>query len=251
MKKQEKTRLFPLFQRLFLVAIFLLPYHLQAQSSHSLKTNICQAQTGDYAVFSKGQQRFFLLVKSAEANHAWIEMTEFAHLSQQERTLAKDTPWKTLIHKLTSPRKVFLIYLSSSTVNIFCVNSKTGALDLLQKDDTMPFIATLLQLSLNHAPSHLVKTQGKNQDPWSPRVSLEGRASSVKVPTQAWHATWPHDTSILSGKNVLMYFTASEISVFPVWASIDTPKGAIVLRAIDVGHEATSPYFYSLPKPQE
>ncbi|EPP31426.1 hypothetical protein CPC197_0825B, partial [Chlamydia psittaci C1/97] len=30
--------------------------------------------------------------------------------------------------------------------------------------------------------------------------------------------------------------------------SIETPKGPVVLRTIDVGHNAISPYSYSIPK---
>ncbi|WP_139415245.1 hypothetical protein [Chlamydia abortus] len=246
MKKQEKTRLFPLFQRLFILVIFLCPCSAFSQSPHSLKKNLFHAQAGDYAVFSKGGQKFFLFVKSISAETVWIEMTEFPHLSQQDRALLKNTPWKTVISHLYSPRRVFVISLSKRDLLIFSLNLKTQQLQQIQTDD-LPLFATLVQLSLNEAPVHLIKTQGKKNDPWSPRITLEGN-SSVNMPVQAWHAHWPKDSSILSEKNVLMYFTAPEISVFPLWTSIETPKGSVVLRTIDVGHHAISPYSYSIPK---
>ncbi|BAE81121.1 conserved hypothetical protein [Chlamydia felis Fe/C-56] len=249
MKKQEKTRLSSLFQRLFVLVIFLFPCSAFSEFSHSLKKNIFLAQTGDYAVFSKGSQKFFLFVKSASPESMWIEMTEFPHLSQQDRALIQNTPWKSLINKLLSPRRIFLISLTKQDICIFCLNPKTQELRRMQTND-LPMFVTLLQLSLNEAPAHLIKKQGNNQSPWSPKITIEGNGS-VKAPAQAWHAKWPKDSSVLSEKNVLMYFTAPEISVFPLWTSIETPKGTIVLRTIDVGHNAVSPYSYSLPNIKE
>ncbi|MEF9497510.1 hypothetical protein [Chlamydia sp. 04-14] len=249
MKKQEKIRLSPLFQRLFILVIFFYPCSGFAESPISVKQNIFRARAGDYAVFSKGVQKFFLFVKSVSSDTAWIEMTEFPHLSQQDRVLIQNTPWKNLINDLHSPRRVFLISLSTKDMHIFCLNPKTQQLRRLQSED-LPVFSTLLQLSLNEAPDHLIKRQGKNRDPWSPRITVEG-SYSLKTPAQAWCANWPKDSSVLSGKNVLMYFTACEISVFPLWTSIETPKGTVVLRAIDVGHEASSPYSYTLPEIKE
>ncbi|AAP05404.1 hypothetical protein [Chlamydia caviae] len=245
MKKQEKIRLSSLFQRLFILVLFLSPFPAFTEAPLSLKQNIFRARTGDYAVFSKGVQKFFLFVKSVSSDTVWIEMTEFPHLSQQDRALVQNKPWKSLIHELHSPRRVFLISLSKKDIDIFCLNPKTHQLRRLQPED-LPIFSTLLQLSLNEAPNHLIKRQGKNQDPWSPRITIEGNCS-LKTPAQAWHANWPKDSSVLSGKNVLMYFTACEISAFPLWTSIETPKGTVVLRTIDVGHDASSSYSYILP----
>ncbi|WP_375793157.1 hypothetical protein O1W69_03370 [Chlamydia sp. 12-01] len=249
MKKQEKIRLSPLFQRLFILVIFLCPFSALTEVPHSLKQNIFHARTGDYAVFSKGIQKFFLFVKSVSSDTVWIEMTEFPHLSQQDRTLIQNAQWKSLINDLHSPRRVFLISLSKEKMHIFCLNPKTQQLRRLQSED-LPIFSTLLQLSLNKAPDHLIKRQGKNQDPWSPRITVEGNRS-VKIPAQAWHANWPKDSSVLSEKNVLMYFTACEISAFPLWTSIETPKGTVILRTIDVGYDALSPYSYTLPDIKE
>lgn len=87
-------------------------------------------------------------------------MTEFPHLSQQDRTLLKNTPWKTLISSLHSPRRVFVISLSNQDLRIFSLNLKTQQLQQIHTDD-LPLFSTLVQLSLNEAPAHLIKTQGK------------------------------------------------------------------------------------------
>lgn len=246
MKRQEKTSSF-LWLCQFFLAIFLLPWQLAAHDITSLKRNIFLASTGDYAVFSKGSQRIFLLVKSISSDSVWIEVTDFPYLSPPERALAKETPWKDLIHTLKANKKVFLIYLSPHNTQVFSFHSKTQTWIPSNQNDTIPFLFTLLRLSLRNAPADVIKTQGKDHSIWSPRVSLDGKRPE-KIPTQAKHAFWPPDASLLSGRNILMYFTAPEVSVFPVWISIDTPKGAIIIRAIDIGHDATSSQTYTLPQ---
>ncbi|WP_038500571.1 hypothetical protein [Chlamydia avium] len=248
MKRQEKMLSLPFMFLFFLITFLFPPLELKAQDISSFKKNIFLARQGDYAVFSKGSQILFLLVKSTSNNAVWLEITEFSYLSPQERALVKDTPWKTLIHTLKADKKIFLIHLSHQDTAVFSFNPKTQAWIPSKQNGITPFLSTLLHLSLKNAPKHLIKTQGKGEDqiPWSPKVSLDGM-HPIKVPTQAKHALWPPDASVLSGKNILMYFTVSDISVFPIWISIDTPKGAIILRAIDIGHEATSPLMCPLP----
>lgn len=240
-------RSFPVLLQLFLIIFLSFPFGLKAQEIFSFKRNIFLARPGDYAVFSKGSQKIFLLVKSISPDAVWLEITEFTHLSPSERTLVKETPWKTLIHTLKSNKKISLIYLSHhQDTQVFNFNSKTCSWTPSHQNDLNPFLATLLHLSLRNAPTHLIKTQRKDQTPWSPKVSLNGMPS-MKIPTQAKHTFWPPDASILSGKSILMYFTVPDISVFPIWISIDTPKGEVIIRAIDVGHDATSPLTYSFP----
>ncbi|ANG65747.1 hypothetical protein M787_000170 [Chlamydia gallinacea 08-1274/3] len=246
MKRQEKMHPLPMLFQLFLIMFLSLPFGLKAQEISSFKKNIFLAHPGDYAVLSKGSQKIFLLVKSISPDAVWLEITEFPHLSPSERTLVKDTPWKTLIHTLKAHKKISLIYLSYQDTRVFSFNSKTHSWIPSNQNDLNPFLSTLLHLSLRNAPTHLIKTQGKDQTPWSPKVSLNGMPS-VKIPTQAKHTFWPPDTSALSGRSILMYFTVPDISVFPIWISIDTPKGEVIVRAIDVGHDATSPLTYSLP----
>lgn len=245
MKKQVKIPLFSWKKTLvFLQAIlFFTP---TAYSAQTLKENIFLAKEGDYAVLGQGKQKFFFLIRAAQPHAVWIEVKEFTHLSPREASLLKTTPWKQAIHELTSYKRNFLIYLSSQTTLYFRFHSKENTWYPLKADDTLPTIANLLQLPLNQVPQNLRKTEGKDLTPWSPRISLEGRPP-IKIPSQALSTSWPKDTSMLSGKEILMYLASPDISVFPLWIHIPTPTGSITFRTLEIGHNATSTNQHPLP----
>ncbi|WP_231881964.1 hypothetical protein [Candidatus Chlamydia sanziniae] len=222
-------------------------YSSQPMSTRTIKQNIFLAKPGDYTVLSRGTQRIFLLVKSMTPDAVWLEILDFPCLTYRDRTLTQKTSWKIAIHQLNSSSKIFVFLLHSQYIKMFALNMETHTLVPLTSFEEAPLFSKILQLSLLPAPKELIKIQGKNQTPWSPKVSIEG-TPQVSVATEMWHGLWPNDLSPLSGTDVLMYFTFPEISVFPLWASIQTPKGPVTLRTIDVGHEATSPYTYSYPQ---
>ncbi|WP_201457030.1 hypothetical protein [Chlamydia sp. 17-3921] len=242
MKKQGKTLL------VFLFLNFLFPYSgaLHTQEIHSIQQNIFLAKPGDYAVFSRGTQRIFVLVKSSSINSVWLEIIDFPSLLCSERNFLQETSWKSAIHHLKSPATVIVIFLSKEQLKAFSLCPKTKKLYPISNAQNIPLLIKIFKIPLTPAPKHLIK-MGKDHNPWSPKVTLE-ESSTASATTEALLGSWPKDLSILSEADILMYFTHPTISVFPLWASINTPKGPTVLRALSVGHEATSPYEYSLPE---
>ncbi|EPP35069.1 hypothetical protein CP10139811_0264 [Chlamydia ibidis] len=242
MKKQEKTLLSALFQRLFIIITVSLPCCAEASNFLTIKNQVFFAHTGDYVVFAKGSQRFFLAVKSVDNTGAWIELIEFPSLCYTDRCLLENGSWKLLVHQLTSHKKVFLIHLPKNEAHsVFSLDQESNVWNFTSPGAAPIFLNTLLSLELSPAPQQLIKTQGKDRRPWSPTVSVQGEKTS-NLSAQAWHALWPKGSSLLSDKNVLIYFTSTSISPFPLWISIETSKGHIIVRAIELGKDITSPY---------
>ncbi|WP_100933997.1 hypothetical protein [Candidatus Chlamydia corallus] len=246
MKKQGKI----LFLFLFLSFLFARPFSFlfasQINSLRTIQENIFLAKPGDYTVLSRGSQRTFILIKLMTSETVWMEIIHFPCIAYKERSSLEQASWKTLIHQLKSPSKVFVVSVSSQGSRCFSLNTEKKKLEPLLNSDAVPFLFRIFDLPLAPAPRNLIKSKEKGATPWSPKVSFEG-APLTPVSTNAWHGLWPKDRSPLSETGILMYFTEPNISVFPLWVSIDTPKGTSVVRAVDIGHGATSPYLYSLP----
>ncbi|SPN73277.1 hypothetical protein C10C_0091 [Chlamydia serpentis] len=246
MKKQGKI----LFLTLSLSFFFCIPFSSfcasKITSSQIIQENIFLAQSGDYTVLSKGSQRAFILIKSTSPKVVWLEIIHFPCIIYKERALIEKVSWKTAVHELKSPSKVFVVSLSSDGTHLFSLNTRTQNLEPIVSSNEVPFFSQIFKLRLSPAPLHLIKVEGKGNKSWFPKVSFEG-APPIPVPADAWHGFWPKDGGSLSETSILMYFATPNISPFPLWANIETPKGNTIIRALDVGHGATSPYLYSIP----
>ncbi|CRI74675.1 Uncharacterised protein [Chlamydia trachomatis] len=64
----------------------------------------------------------------------------------------------------------------------------------------------------------------------------------ITLPSSAWISVWPKDSSPLSEKNILIYFSNNERLAFPLWTSIETPTGTVIIKTIEMGHQAASSY---------
>lgn len=245
MKKQAKTRLFTLLRAASFFSVFFFHTYLQADSL-TIQNNIFLSQPGDYVTLSKGNKKVFLFIKDVSESRVLIEMSEFASLSQKDKALSKNIPWKDLIHQLHSPRKLFLISLTRNNATAFFLETKTQKWKQLNTEAELPLVVKLLQLPLKPVPPHLLKKSGKDKTLWQPKVVIEGSPTQTQS-IYAKLATWPQDVSALSGKKILMYFADHNVSVFPLWISIDTPTGPVIVHAIDTGHNANSPYHYEAP----
>lgn len=241
MKKQEKMH--P--QNLLKVFIFFLAFFISYPSAEahsplqsSIQEKILTARPGDYAVLSRGSQKFFFLIRQSSSEATWVEMSEFASLTQQEKKLVEQSSWKNAFHQLQSSKKVYLLRISKNPLMIFVL--KNAQWMPLSEKDPLPFFVKILRLPLSPAPSHLIKYKGKERTPWSPRTSLNGEP--ITLPSSAWISVWPKDSSPLSEKNILIYFSNNERLAFPLWTSIDTPTGTVIIKTIEMGHQAASSY---------
>nr|CRI42239.1 Uncharacterized protein BN1224_DC9_AO_00030 [Chlamydia pneumoniae] len=246
MKKQGKTLFLFLFLSFLFSTAFSGLFASQTSSLRTIQENIFLAKTGDYTVLSRGSQRTFVLVKSTTPKTVWIEIIHFPCIAYKERPSLEQASWKTVIHQLESPSQVFVVSLSSEGSQFFSLNTRTKSLEPVGKSTTVPAFLQIFDLPLSPAPANVIKTKGKENKPWSPKVSFEG-APLTSISVNAWQGLWPKDRGPLSETGILMYFTQPDISVFPLWVSIETPKGTSIVRAVDIGHGATSPYVYSLP----
>ncbi|MBQ8498456.1 hypothetical protein [Chlamydia sp.] len=240
MKKQEKIHLRELLQYLLFFFAFLPMPRAEAHSfpPPSIQKKILSSHPGDYAVLSRGVQKIFLLIRQKSPEATWVEISEFPSLMQQEKALTEQLSWKKAFQQLRSQKRVYLLRISKHSHTIFVL--KNAQWTALQNKDSLPVFVKILQLPLTPAPLHLIKYKGKERTPWYPKTSLNGE--SVIIPSSAWVSVWPEDSFLLSGKHILMYFSNDESLPFPLWTSIDTPKGAIIFKTIEIGHQATSPH---------
>lgn len=241
MKKQEKMHprnLLKLF--IFFFAFFVFLPFAEARSLHhsSMQEKILNSCSGDYAIFSRGSQKIFFLVRENSPETTWVEITEFSNLTQQEKKMIEQQSWKQAFHQLQSPRKVYLLRISRDSLSIFVLKNTHWV--SFQRKDPLPFFVKILRLPLSPAPNHLIKYKGKERTPWSPKTSFDG--NPVILPSRAWISIWPKDSSPLSEKNILMYFSDEENLAFPLWTSIDTPTGTVIIKTLELGHQASSPY---------
>lgn len=244
MKKQEKTPLTRLFQLLVFIAILFPFCPLLASPLKTIRDDAFASKPGDYAVFSRGSKKIFLLVRSVSSQQVCIEIIEFASLSQKERALLQNASWKQLIHQLQSPRRIFFISLARDRLAVYCWNPSKDEWRRLEQISDHPFFVKLLQLPLSPVPQGLLRTSGRGI--WSPQAVIEGSPKQKK--TIPLLATWPKDASLLSERKIVMYFADPHVSIFPLWTSIETPTGPVIVKTIDTGHNALSPHSYALPE---
>lgn len=241
MKKQEKMHsefLLKVFIFFFAFFFFLPPAEAHSPRHLSVQDKILTSCSGDYAILSRGSQKFFFLVRHNSPEATWIEISEFSCLTQQDKKLIEQSSWKETFHQLRSPKSVYLLQIARNNFSIFVL--KKNEWTHSQEKDSLPFFIKMLRLPLSPAPAHLIKYNGKTHTPWSPRTSFGGE--NITLPSSAWVAVWPKDSSSLSGKNILMYFSDDTRLTFPLWTSIDTPTGPVIIKTIELGHQASSPH---------
>lgn len=199
-----------------------------------------KAEQGDYAVFSQGSKKIFVLVRKTDPQNIWLEISEFVSLTFQDKRILDRGSWKSVLHQLSSPRQISLTRFSlQQQSQIYIWNSKTSLWNKASATQVSRLLA-LLHLPLTEAPKNKIKLDS-NHRPWKPRLFVEGKPTSYQT-SKVYISTWPKDGSALEGNEVLLYCTTPEVSAFPLWISIDTPTGCMILKNIEMGHHATSTF---------
>lgn len=210
-----------------------------ADNTISLQERLFHGHKDDYAVFAQGTKRFFTSIREVSADSLWLEITEFAFLNYQDKKLIEQqSSWKNLLPQLTSSRETFIAKISEQDSCLFALDPKTNTWKPSSLEEA-PKLFKLLKISLYSAPESKLKMDNNNE-PWRPKVSLEGKTTPYQT-MSVYTSTWPQDGSLLSGNCILIYFTSPTLSAFPIWTAIETFKGPVIIRTIDVGHQVTSP----------
>lgn len=239
-----------LLLQIFTINCLACPYTTQQQvdnSKETLQNQLFRGQKNDYAVFAQASKRFFTSIREISSDTLWLEITEFPFLNYQDRQLLEQqSSWKNVIHQLTSKRETFIVKISKQESCLFVLDPKTNRLHPISIK-AAPKLLKLLNVTLHAAPASKLKMNNDNK-PWRPQISLEGQITPYQT-IKMYSSTWPQDGSLLSGNCILIYFTSQNISVFPIWTSIETIKGPMIIKTIDVGHHA--PLNRALPSLEE
>lgn len=231
---------------LFLIFVILFTDQapLQAEDLTTVQEHLFHGKKNDYSVFAQGSKRIFVLIREISSNTVWLEFTEIPFLNYQDKKLLEQNPsWKHTIHQLTSPQETFLVKISKQEAfKLFLLDPKTKQWSPVTIDQA-PKLLHLLNIPLTAASPTQLKKYNNNQL-WRPKLSCEGENFSYQT-INAYSTAWPQDGSFLAGNCILVYFTSANISALPIWVSIDTFKGPVIIRTIDVGHQAIS----SIPLP--
>lgn len=240
MKKQGKNIYF-----LLLLAVMVYSDHpgyghsndhtLQETDSFQLQQHLKYLKTGDYAVFSQGSKKTFIMVKHASPENIFLEEISYACLLPQDR-IEPGTSWKEHILTISStPENISLFHIHRNGIDTYSFHPRKSMLKPSCHDSPT---ASLLTTSFIPLEKHLLPRNKTSSLPWSPKVTVEGNAR--EIPAQAFRG-------MISKYPVLIYFIDPSISIFPIWMSIQSPTGNTVIHTIDVGSGATSPYQYDLP----
>lgn len=142
MKKQEKMHseiLLKLFIFFFAFFFFLPPAEAHSPRRLSVQDKILTSCSGDYAILSRGSQKFFFLVRHNSPEATWIEISEFSCLTQQDKKLIEQLSWKEAFHQLRSPKSVYLLQISKNNFSIFVLKKTSGRIP--RKKILYPFLS--------------------------------------------------------------------------------------------------------------
>lgn len=115
-------------------------------------------------------------------------------------------------------------------------------------------LATLLQLPLNQvAPKNRRRIGPPPQDGeadfrklWNPKLTFEGKTLDHSQ-CDVFETTWPSDGSELDGRQVTLYFDASNKISFPCWIDVETSHITGHFHVVDSGKNLSSP-FRTIPR---
>ncbi|WP_213357592.1 hypothetical protein [Chlamydiifrater phoenicopteri] len=208
----------------FLTLLFtcFLSFPVSAEFSRQvLKEQLLTGSSGDYIVLAKGRSFSFLSLQKTLSKKIFIEEVFFPHLPQgSQQELFNLSSKDALLQKYPGTKT----HLTLSEENLFSLEDPKADINMLC------FLNTLLHLPFSPSPSSSKKTQETSFLP----LTIDGERSP-KVPVRVFESFWPEDHSPLSGRKILIYLTDPTISPFPARVVIESPRGRITIRSINLG----------------
>jgi hypothetical protein len=206
----------------------------------SLKDKIIKGNPGDYVVTEQMGTYTVLLIRSLTDRHLLLEEIDVPTLNYDPQT----STWKDWISQEAPGHTAWVSYLIDLDQNKLLESYSYSRGAWLYAEDPNNFLARLMTLSLEKTPLDKRKRIGPppNGDEdhralWMPSVVFEGKKID-KSPVTAWTTKWPHDSSIISGCEIEVYFSGF---AFPYWIEIKSPHYRASIRTLDSGRQMSSP----------
>jgi hypothetical protein len=210
-------------------------------NAFSLKDKMVNGLPGDYVVTEQGGTSSVLLIRALTPTHLILEEIDVPSLSRK----SSDGSWKEWIAQEAPGHTAWITYIVDleSCQLQECYSHSQGV--WLPARDPQHFLPRLLSLSLQKTPQDSRKRIGAppesgqedRRSVWNPPVVVEGQKLD-KAAITAWKTKWPSDNSLIADCEIELYFSAQP---FPVWIEIKSPHYKASLRAVDSGHNMTSP----------
>lgn len=210
-----------------------------------LQEKFSESASGDFVVTAQEGHYSLLLIRSISPQRLYLEEVSvpLGHID------LKKIDWKGWVEGKAPGHTSWTLYeidrSSGKLVECFSY-SKNGWLYL---DESEQFLTRLLFLPLERVPEEQRKKIGPQplqgetdrRATWNPPLVVEGK--KISKPTfEVMKAKWPEDSSRLSLCTVELYFSKEDLSLaFPYWIEIQSPHYAFKVRAIDSGHNLSSP----------
>lgn len=220
---------------------------LMTGHAEDLKSNLQQAEIGDYIVIAQGKTLtlFHIFAKSGKK------------LTVEEVTIAEPIAckyvksWKDWITSNAPHNTSWVLYqidLDQGTLENYYSFTKQGYFIVPQAEN---FLQTLLHLKLEPIPDANRRKAGMkpkaspvdNRPLWQPKMVVEGRVID-DVAFNAYETEWPKDGSPISGKAIEIYIPKEHgtyPAYFPYWLQVKGVFGPARVRIIDSGKNMISP----------
>jgi hypothetical protein len=217
--------------------------------SFTLADQLKKAEKGDYIVTEQDKTISVLLIRSNGKESLLLE-----EISAPCSNIDKTTSWKEWVQEGAPGHTSWIMY-EVDTRNFSLLESysftKRGWLFL---DDSQHFFSRLLGLSLQKVPESARKKTGPaphsddvdRRKIWNPSIKVEGK--KIKKECEAYKGRWPSDDTLLSGCDIMLYFSKDPESFgLPYWIEATNGHYTHSVKAIDSGKNLTSPLPHNIP----
>jgi hypothetical protein len=214
--------------------------HVQVIDDLSLKDNLIKAKPGDYIVTTRGKNYTVWHVYDRGENNLIIEEITVPLTNQSESQIN----WAKWVESGAQGNTSWIVYQidlhSGAIQDIYSYTNRSW--QTLADSDNL--LSVLLNLSFKKVPPSERKFVGNRRSVlWNPPMYINGH-QVADVAFDAWHTTWPTDSSDLSGKSVVIYMPQESNkypAYLPYWLEISGMTGKAKVRIIDSGTDLKSP----------
>lgn len=207
----------------------------------SLKEKFKVGESGDFIVTERDKTYTIYLFRSLEGS--LLGLDEISMPSHKKRKKIVWKPWLEAGAKGATSYLQYTIDIDTQTVKK-CYSKTRNAYVPVEGSDSL--LLTLLTLDLKRIPLSERKKIGPPQNAgpdmrkiWNPPHIINGK--TLKFPRfGAYDATWPKDTTELSGKQIELYFDQKNPTFpFPYWIQISDWSNTFKMRIVDSGRNVS------------
>lgn len=222
--------------------IFLFVFSTYSLFSFTLQDKFEEGDEGSYIVIEQNELVTLLhLHTKKEGRFLFEEVSIPTHLS-------KNIEWKTWLLEGALGATSWILYEVDPKKECVteCYSLTRGA--WISTDEMNAFLIPLMSLNLDFLSEDKRLQKGPTPrpgnveaHPWAPPQVKEGK--KIKSPEyDVYTAKWPHDSTNLSGKQIVLYFDKAETTFpFPYWLQARDGAVKFKMRALDSGHGMSSP----------